>query len=41
MQNSWGKKFGNNGTCILPYDYPLVESWAVIDEVLEEKYEIE
>ena len=41
MQNSWGKKFGKNGTCILPYEYPLVESWAVIDEILEEKFDIE
>ena len=21
------KSFGDNGTCILPYEYPIVEAW--------------
>ena len=29
IQNSWGKEWGNNGTFILPYDYPIAEAWAI------------
>ena len=31
--NSWGKKWGNNGTAILPYDFGLEEVWGVIDNI--------
>ena len=33
VQNSWGRSFGNNGTCIIPYDMPIHEAWAVVDNI--------
>ena len=35
VQNSWGKSWGNNGTCIIPYDMELHEAWAVVDTIKE------
>lgn len=29
IQNSWGEDWGDNGTFILPYEYPIVEAWAM------------
>jgi hypothetical protein len=29
VQNSWGKSWGDNGCCILPYEYPITEAWGV------------
>lgn len=29
IQNSWGKSFGNEGTFILPEEYPFAEAWAI------------
>lgn len=29
IQNSWGKSWGKDGTAILPYEYPITESWAI------------
>ena len=29
IQNSWGKARGDKGTCVLPDEYPIVESWAI------------
>lgn len=31
--NSWGKSFGNNGTCIIPYSMEIKEAWAVVDNI--------
>ena len=30
MQNSWGRYWGVNGCCILPYDYPLKETFSFV-----------
>lgn len=29
IANSWGTDFGDSGTAILPYDYPIDEAWGV------------
>lgn len=29
IQNSWGENWGKNGCFILPYDYPIEESWMI------------
>lgn len=29
VQNSWGKDWGDNGLCILPYEYKIREAWGV------------
>lgn len=29
IQNSWGEGWGDKGTFILPYDYPIIEAWAI------------
>ena len=29
IQNSWGDKWGNKGTFILPYEYPISEAWMI------------
>lgn len=31
--NSWGKLWGKNGTCIIPYDMNIREAWAVVDDI--------
>ena len=35
VQNSWGRTWGNKGTCIIPYDMPIHEAWAVVDNIRE------
>lgn len=32
IQNSWGTKWGDKGTCILPFDTDFNSVWGVIDE---------
>ena len=29
IQNSWGSKWGDHGCFILPYNYPIKESWVI------------
>lgn len=33
--NSWGTNWGNEGYFIWPYEYPIEESWIVIDDNIE------
>lgn len=35
VQNSWGEQWGDKGLCYLPYDYPIVEAWAIVDDIIE------
>ena len=39
-QNSWGENWGNKGLCYLPYNYPIVESWAMIDVIIEKELKL-
>lgn len=32
IQNSWGTGWGIEGRAIMPYDFPLSESWVIMDE---------
>ena len=41
IQNSWGEEFGNKGTIILPYNYPITEAWMIRFEKPEEPKPIE
>lgn len=36
VQNSWGKYWGNDGTCIIPYGMKLRDAWGVSDNVIGE-----
>ena len=36
VQNSWGRSWGKNGTCIIPYDMPINEAWAVVDTIRDD-----
>jgi hypothetical protein len=29
--NSWGPEWGDNGYCFMPFGYPIIERWAVVD----------
>ena len=29
IQNSWGENWGDKGTFILPYEYPIAEAWLI------------
>ena len=37
IQNSWGESWGNKGTFILPYEYPIRESWLISFYTSEEE----
>lgn len=36
--NSWGESWGDAGFCYVPFEYPLVEVWAIVDEITEKKF---
>lgn len=36
IQNSWGKKWGVNGTATYPYYYPFKEVWGITDNIINE-----
>ena len=36
VQNSWGKLWGDNGCCIIPYEMPIREFWAVADDIIQD-----
>lgn len=33
VRNSWGSTWGNKGNFILPYEWPINESWGVTDDI--------
>lgn len=33
--NSWGREYGREGVCYIPFEYPMFEAWAVVDGVRE------
>lgn len=33
--NSWGKEYGKNGICYIPFTYPINEAWCIIDNITE------
>lgn len=35
VQNSWGKSWGDNGTCIIPYNMKIEEAWGVGDNITD------
>ena len=35
VQNSWGKAWGLNGRCWIPWDFPALEVWGVTDATTE------
>lgn len=35
--NSWGTRWGNNGSCILPFDEPINERWGIEDKIFTDK----
>lgn len=37
VANSWGTDYGKNGIINLPYDYPINEAWAMVDEIKEQE----
>ena len=33
IQNSWGEAWGRKGFAVMPWDYPILEGWTMVDEV--------
>ena len=36
VQNSWGRLWGDDGCCIIPYEMPIREFWAVADDIIQD-----
>ena len=36
VQNSWGRFWGDNGCCIIPYDIKIREKWMVTDTIIDD-----
>lgn len=36
--NSWGKRWGNAGSVVIPYDYGIDEAWGVTDDIEGSNY---
>lgn len=36
VQNSWGRFWGDNGCCIIPYDLEIREKWMVTDNIFDD-----
>ena len=33
--NSWGKNWGKDGICYIPFSYPIAEAWGIVDQITE------
>lgn len=33
--NSWGKSWGKDGICYIPFSYPIAEAWGIVDQITE------
>jgi hypothetical protein len=38
VANSWGSLWGDNGRCYLPFGYPIVEAWTMVDDLSVTQY---
>lgn len=36
IQNSWGKRWGDGGSAVYPYDFPFKEVWGITDTIINE-----
>lgn len=37
IQNSWSTAWGNKGRAIMPYYFPIKESWGIVDNIVNDK----
>lgn len=38
--NSWGKRWGNSGTVILPYNFAIEEAYGIVDDIMDGRDDI-